>query len=120
MIAKKSEHTTYMGVLLFSASPKFDCTPFGGGPNGVFDNCSGVSSAKTEDMISLCFKIHTAQSIDDGCKEAEVGLVFLLRSRREDSVCRKEKDARELNDHMEQVKVGISREEQGVVASADS
>ena len=55
MIAKKSEHTTYMGVLLFSAFPKSDCTPFGGGPSAILDNCSGVSSARVLAMIDICF-----------------------------------------------------------------
>ena len=70
-----------MGVLLFSAYPKFDCTPLGGGQSGVLDNCLGVSSAKVEDIIDLCFDIHKTRSIDADCKEAEVGLFFLLRSR---------------------------------------
>ena len=80
MIARKSEHTTYIGVLLFSASPKFGCIPSGGGWSGVLDNCSGVSF-KREDMIDLCFDSHTTQSIDAGRKESQVRLLFYLRSR---------------------------------------
>ena len=79
---RKSEHTTYIGVLLFSASPKFDCTPLGGDPAGVLDNCSGVSSVKLEDMIDLCFDIHRARSTDAGCKCYGMRLSSLLRSRR--------------------------------------
>ena len=66
MVARKTEHTTYIGVLLSSASPKFDCTPLGGDPTGVLDNCSGVSSVKTEDMIDFGFDIRTARSIGAG------------------------------------------------------
>ena len=110
MIVRKSEHTTYIAVLLFSASPKFGCTPLGGDPAGVLDNCSGVSSAKLEDMFDLCFDIHTARSTDAGCKESEMRLFFLLRNRRYHSVSKKGRDARSLNDYMEWVKAGIARE----------
>ena len=79
---RNSEHTTYIGVLLFTASSKFDCTPLGGDPAGVLDNCSGVSSVKLEDMIDLCFDIHTARNTDAGCKCYEMELSSLLRSRR--------------------------------------
>ena len=82
MIARKTEHTTYIGVLLFSASPKFDCAPLGGDPTGVLDNCSGVSSVKIEDIINLCFDICTAQSIDAGYRGSEMGFFPLSRSRR--------------------------------------
>ena len=65
MIARKSEHTTYIGMLLFSASPKFGWTPLGGGVFGVFDNCSGVSPVKIEDMMNICRNIHTKNSVKD-------------------------------------------------------
>ena len=78
---RKSEHTTYIGVLLFSASPKCSCTPLGGDPAGVLDNCSGFSSAKPEDIFDLCSDTHTARGTDASCKESEIGLFFLIRNR---------------------------------------
>ena len=69
-------------MLIFAASPKFDCTPVGGDPAEVLDNCSGVSSVKLKNMIDLCFDIHTARNTDADCKGSEIELSFLLRSRR--------------------------------------
>ena len=82
MIVRKSEHTTYTDVFLFAASPKFGCTPSGGDARGVLDNNSGIGSVNIENMIDLCFDMHTARSPDAGCKESELELFFLLRSRR--------------------------------------
>ena len=76
MIVRKSEHTGYIDVLTFAASPKFGCTPLGGDPAGVLDNCSGVSSVKLKNMIDICFDIHTAWSTDADCKGSEMGLSF--------------------------------------------
>ena len=81
MIARKSEHTTYKGVLLFSASPKFDWTPLGGGVFGVLDNCLGVSCVKIEDMIAICSNMHLSRSTDTGCEEFKVRHFFSRRSR---------------------------------------
>ena len=90
MIARKSGHTTYKGVLLFSASPKFDWTPLGGGVFGVLDNCSGVNCVKIEDMIDVRGIIHTTRSRDTGCGENEVRHFFSPRSRRLESVRKEE------------------------------
>lgn len=53
-IARKIEHTTTIGSLLFFASPKFDWIPLGGGRIGVLDSCSGVNSVKIPGIIDLC------------------------------------------------------------------
>ena len=81
-IAKKSEDTTNIGSLLFSASPKLGCTPLGGDPAGLLDNCSGVSPVKRELMIDRCSEYHTSRSTDTGCEEFEVRHFFSLRNQR--------------------------------------
>ena len=100
MIARKSEHTTYIGVLLFSASPKFGWTPLGGGVFGVFDNCSGVNPVKVKDMINIWSNIHTTPSTDVGCEESEGRHFFLLRGGGKDRVGIEDKDARKLNTYI--------------------
>ena len=74
MIVRKSEQTTYIGVLLFAAFPKFGCTPLGGDPAGVLDIRSGVSLSRIQDMTDLCFDIHTTRSTDAGGRESALEL----------------------------------------------
>ena len=93
MIARKIEHTTYKGVLLFSASPKFGWTPLGGGVFGLLNSCSGVNWVKIEGMIVIRNNIHTSRSTDTVCEEFEVRCFFLLRSRRLERVSIEERES---------------------------
>ena len=79
VIAKKSEDTPNMVSLLFSASPKFDWIPLGGGLFGILDNCAGVSSVKAEDIIDLLLNAPAVRSVDaGGYEESRIGEIFLL------------------------------------------
>ena len=53
VIARKGEISPKEISLLFSASPKFDWIPLGGGWTGVLNNCSGVNFVRADGIIDL-------------------------------------------------------------------